>query len=186
MQINNSNIYNDYVDISYLIEEYKRNYLNKYKVLTQLQSFWNDNKSQLFFEYIEKQKTQMYTTFEELDKVKELYRMLLDNYSEIGNKVSLFEKNSSELFSQFDNYISLGETVLSKYKSMNLNAQDSEIVFIEQQIEKLESNILIVKNVKSKVLDLVNKILDDERSMKEKIASIDIKQIKESDINEFL
>ena len=186
MEIKISNIYNNYVNLSCLIEEYEHNYLNMYNCLLETQNCWNSNKSIKFIKHIEDEKNKIKISCDELQDVKNIYEFILSKYSKFGNKIFFDKNNFSKVLTCFDICINLAEKILKKYYNLNLIGYSYEIDLIREQIELLKINIDKVKELKQNFEKNGNDIIATEEKINSMLSKIKISEIEESDVSEFI
>lgn len=186
MEINIPNIYNEVINLTSLIEDYEKNYLNMYKVLMDDISYWKDNRSNNFYNHLNQEKSKVDQLIDELSSLKSLYSLICDKYKNIGNKIFFNDENATKLLIKIDNYINFQKKILAKYSNLNLQGNDYELILLKNQISILNSNIKKMKEIKFSFNNMINEINSIEKIIKAKIEKLNIGIVKESDINEFI
>lgn len=186
MQLNVSNVYNELINLSSLINSLEKEYLNIYQLLSEVANYWKDNNSINYLNHLQKEKIKTKNICDELTNIKDVYSYFIEQYSKIGNKIFFNEKNVSKVLTKFDDYINHGENILKKYNELNLSSYDYGFDLLDEQINTLKSNLKKSMQIKAVMKKIFDDIVSIENTIKEKISKIDLEIIKESDINEFL
>ena len=181
MEIHIDKLKTTVLQLDHAIEEYEEIYMNFYHVVSSSSFFWNDERSKKFFEMMYIEKNQVKQSVDELKVLRDIYREIITNYEEIGNRirVQLQEKNS--VVKYFDQYLEQVQQCLNICQSVPLDVYPLEASLIVK--EKSQFSILYreVEEVKEQFIILFDKIQEIENNINKKISKFQVQKILETE-----
>ena len=186
MNINVSEIYNEITNLTALLDEYEKNYINLYKNYFDSAYYWKDQNSINFFNHLEMEKPKVKNTCDELNELKNIYEYIYDSYSKIGNKIYYNQEKKSELAKNLQISLDIINDIIAYYNNLNLELNSKEYILVSNELYKAQDLKNEFENMYNDLVHLMDNIDNIEAKTNEKISKINLEIIKESDINEFL
>lgn len=185
MQINTSNIYNNYIDYSYLTKEFDSIFINYYRNMVQLSDYWKSPKADRFFDRIEKEQKEAQVMFEELLIINDVYKKIFEMYSKIGNKILIDHDNIEKVFLKFEQLDGIYNSILKKYDEIMLKANAYYYNLMIAQKEVISNSKQKIDQIYSNIENVIREIDEFENDIKSKLSKVKLQSIKENDISEF-
>ena len=186
MKINISEIYNGIANLSFLIEEFEKNYLTLYKSYYDALSSWNDNNSIKFSSHLEQEKVKMENTYSEMQELNDVYKFIYDSYSKIGNKIYYKNETSETMLNYLDDCINEIQDILYLYNQLSLEQYSQESFLMNNQESEIRELLETMNEIKNDIRNVVDIINDTENTVGEKISKLNFEIIQESDVNEYI
>ncbi len=181
MEIHIDKLKTTVLQLDHAIEEYEEIYMNFYHVVSSSSFFWNDERSKKFFEMMYIEKNQVKQSVDELKVLRDIYREIITNYEEIGNRirVQLQEKNS--VVKYFDQYLEQVQRCLNICQSVPLDVYPLEASLIVKEKSQLSILYREVEEVKEQFIILFDKIQEIENNINKKISKFQVQKILETE-----
>ncbi len=186
MEINVSNLEKDSEKLIKSIDNFSNNILNIYNELKWANGCWSDYHSRLFFTNVESEKTKVNNTYEELTQLSEIYKTIVAQYKNIGNKIQVNLENKDIIITKFNSFQDEINELISLYNDLDLSfCKDISIKISNQKEEllKIKENLTLSKE---KIKETLVKIEEIEKDINLKLSKINIETIKQADINEYM
>lgn len=186
MEINVSSLQDEYDKFNEEVENFYNSFLNIYNDLNNANSYWQDYHSRLFFSSTEREKNKVNNTYNEINNLKQIYAYIIEEYKTIGQKIKVNTNNKDQVITKFNNYQEKINELISMYSSLNLSFCPNEALKLNRQKEKLvrcKSDIITAKN---QVRNTLEKMESIEDTINLKLSKINIEELKETDIKEFM
>ena len=167
-----------------LIDKYNDIYINYYNTLNESSTYWSSPLSVRFFSDTSIEKNNVEMTIANLKNLSSIYNYMVEEYSEIGKKIRYDLSYENSLNQLFNKYIEKIDSTLILYRNLSLETEDVEI--INKQMEALKNNKKRIIDIKNYYNELFNKLKEIEIEVKNKLLTLDIKYIKENDIQQYL
>lgn len=186
MEINVTHLENEYKKLNNELETFYNNYLNIYNGLNNANNYWQDYHARLFFSSVNGEKNKVNNTYNEINDIKDIYKYLIDEYEFIGKKIKVNLDGKDEIVSKFNNFTDKVNELISIYNSLDLSFCPSianKLYNQKDKLVKIKEEMLSSKNKLKEVLEKIESI-EDEVNLK--ISKINLEEIKETDIKEFM
>lgn len=186
MEINVTNLESECNKLNSELEIFYNNYLNIYNELNNANSYWQDYHSRLFFSNANSEKNKVNNTYNEINELKNIYKYLIDEYKSIGRKIKVNLDGKDEIISKFNNFHDKINELISIYNSLDLAFCPSIANKLNNQkdrIVKIKEEMLSSKNKIKKILEKIESIEDE---INVRVSKMNLEEIKEVDIKEFM
>ena len=147
MTINTENLKTELDKLNNLISDYEKNALSMYNEFKNAEDFWHDNNSKIFFDGIQKEKTDTQKIFTEFTELQGIYKFIVDSYEKFGKSITVELENKELVLNDIKKYIDRIDKIIVMYK--NLNAKD--LVEVTSTLDIQEKKIFKMKNDANKL-----------------------------------
>lgn len=172
--------------LSSLIDEYELNYLEFYNVVNKETIFWDSKKGLDFFSDVDLEKRDIGLFIGNIKDVLSLYNYLIDKYGYIGNKVSVKISNKDKLLACFDSFLNEVYSLIDMLHELDYESIPDISSTVYSYLDFLIDVGNMAVNLKTSLKNHFDLCETFEREVRFKISKIDVKLIKEIDINRFL
>ncbi len=169
-----------------LINNYEELHLNMYNNLASTFYCWNDINSKKFLVLNADEKKNFNLLLQNYRSIYNVYLYVWKEYSKFGKIIYYELDNREKIYECFDSYISKLESIIYKYDNSNIIKDSSFSYKIYNERKRLYKDLEMVKSIYSDVKDFYNSINDINLEVSEKLSSIDIKNIQEIDVNDYV
>ena len=158
-----------------LIEAYQKNYLNLYNELKNSSIFWTDTHALRFYDAKDMEKHKMDVSYEELTRMKDIYKYIVNKYEAIGNYISFNLDNRDALLSKINNYIENLNGILNSYNSLDYSFATSSVIYsINNQKNNIRNMLNNLYSVRNNIKSILNNISETENKIQSMINKVDI------------
>lgn len=168
------------------LEKFTDSFLNIYNDLNQASNDWQDYHARFFFTNVNTEKSKVNNTYKELIALQEIYLYLVNQYKVLGNKINVNLDNKDDIFSKFNNFKEKLDELVSMYNDLDLSFCPDEAAKINSQKKQLLKIKSDIYNSKDKIKETLEKIEEIEKEVNLRISKINIEEIQETNINEFI
>lgn len=185
LEINTSKLSIEITNLKTALSEYEENNLNYYNELNSIPSYWEDNHETLFLDTVSNQKNSINTFIEEIQNIIDIYSYLLEQYQNLGTKLSFDLTKKDSCIQSFDNYLTKLEEILNLYNNLNLTSFPYRNTILKQKrtIKDMKTTIL---NIKEQYKKITNKIEEIEQTASNKISKVSLQEIEEINVNNYI
>ena len=167
-----------------LIEKYNDIILNYYNSVSESSVYWNSTLSVRFYSDVDNEKAKLKLSIEELKSLDFIYSYMIESYSMFGKKIEYDINNQEKLISCFNKYVEKYDYILKLYRNIENSFDNKE--YIMHQIEKIEDNKNILLELKENYIDIFDKLKEIDAEIKNRITSLNIDFIKETEFQQYL
>lgn len=184
IDVNVGNLKENIDKLQSIIDEYENTQLNIFNQLKESTINWQDGNSIKFENsiYLEKKESNLF--LQSLQNKKDIYDYIFKKYGEIGNKIECYLNNKNSLLNVID--ICYNETVniLTEFDKINTDFyyKEQDAIFLQKQ--KIKEVREELKTIKSLTSQLFVKIENIEKSIKDKIVTLNEIKINTFDFYE--
>jgi len=158
-----------------LIETYQKNYLNLYNELKNSSIFWTDTHALRFYDAKDMEKHRMDVSYEELSRIKDIYKYIVNKYESIGNYIAFNLDNRDALLSKINNYIYSLNGILNSYNSLDYSFANSSVIYsINNQKINIKNMINNLYSIRNNIKTILNSIEETENKILSMINKVDI------------
>lgn len=169
------NLKNELNKLNSLFDTYQENYLNFYNEIKNSSVYWQDVHSTKFFKDKEVEKQKLDISFDELNSLKSVYNIIIQEYEKFGNYISFDLTYREELLSDVNVYINKVTRISNLYSSLNYSFASSSIrVSLGEQHKTINKLIKDAQTLKERLKNIMNEIDEIERKIQSKISNISI------------
>ena len=179
MEINVGNLKSEISKLDNLINDYENNFNNLYNQFNHGIDLWNDTASKQFFSNIEIEKNRVLNNINEIKSLKDVYKYIIQNYEELGNKISYNLNEKDNIYNKFNKYLLNLNEIIDLYNRLDLNNIKEKSMFIKEK-NKFISIRTNIENIFNEVKNIFYKIENIEFEVKEQLNHINIEILKES------
>ena len=166
-----------------LIEEYEGDYLNYYNMLSSFSFFWNDQHAKRFYSNLPKEKLNCKNLVGELRTIRDVYKYMINKYSEFGNHIKIDLKEKDRVINKFDSYIDKANSIINKFNNLNLGFCPNEAYRIRQVRDNVIECRDAISEKRKSVKECFEKISNIEREINHRIQIINTTIVKETSNN---
>lgn len=186
MEINISKLQSEISNYNNKVKQYEECMRNLYNVLSQSSLYWKDGKTNAFFDNLHSEKQDITEIITNLNQISNVYSLILEKYEKFGEKLQYDLNYRNVINVSFDKLIFGLNNLIKRYNELDLSFNPSErhLIFTEKnKIVSIKNNIEDLKEKVSKVYDEFEEI---EREVNHKISEINIKVLKESNVEDYI
>lgn len=166
-----------------LIKDYNFSILNLYNELSFSENYWKDKYSLMFYSNMKMEKRKNIKLILELNDIKKIYEILINNYSQLGNNINCVIENKNIVLNSIDDYLNKMNEIINLYNRLNLSFCPKEAGYLHNHLNILKSNYQKIQNSRNIVKSCFDKIEEIEKQVNLYISKIDIEYLKETDIS---
>ena len=186
MLINTEELRTTLDKLNQLISNYEEIHLNMYNNLSSSFFSWNDLYSKKFLVYNDNEKKSFDNLIANYKSYYDIYKYILEKYSSLGKTIYYELDNKESVYAHFDTYISKLENILYKYDNSNLINNSNVSYKIYNERRKLQNRLDSVKSIYSDFKDFYNSINEINLEVSERISNIEIKDIQEISVEDYV
>ncbi len=184
MEINVRKFKDEAVNYAGIVEKYDECLGNFYNELKDTSSYWIDNQSGEYYDNLSFEKNDVNELIENLKEIMSIYNFIYQNYEKIGEKISYNSEHKDDVIASFNKIIDELSVALKKYTNLNINTTEKNNILKQRNnIKSIKKNM---QNLQSKVINKFDEIEQIERDVNKKLANINIKNIKETELGKYL
>lgn len=180
MNIRVSTLKTEYEKLNRLIEDYNFSILNLYNELSFSENYWYDKHSLTFFDNVKMEKRKNLNMISELNNIKNIFGLLLNEYSQIGNNISCVMENKNMVLNHIDDYANRIREIIDLYNRLNLSFNPREASYLYNHKNILENNYRNIQNIRNNVKYYFERIENIEREVNLNLSRINIEYLKET------
>ncbi len=170
-----------------LIEEYQINYRYLYKELSETFFSWKEDRhAKAFFDVIKIKKTSEINHYNSIVYLYRVFKYIYDNYSKFGNEVNIDLQERDNILEKYNNCISGTNDLITLYSHLDTSFCPEERQLIVNQINKLKEIKESYTASKERTKEAFDRISKIEKEVKKRIASLEISEIEEINISQYL
>ena len=147
---------------------------------------WNDVNSKKFLIYIDNEKKEFNTLIANYKSYYDIYKYIYEQYSKFGKVIYYELENKESIYASFNSYIAKLEGIIYKYDNSMLINNSTLSYKIYNERKKLKDTLDNVKSIYSDVKDFYNSINDINLEISERMSKIDIRNIQEISISDYV
>ena len=187
MEINIKKIKKNYYLLNSLIKKYEDIIVNYYGKMNFVTSERNDKNGLKFSEHIDSEKKNIFLLIDNLKSVCSLYDYLIKKYEQFGKNLKFDFNNIYDInnnFSELDLINNINKA--KKYNNLDLNLivdEKEKIINQKDKIVMLQKNVRLLKKNISSTFDMFKEI---ENEINNKISKIEIVNISETNISDYV
>lgn len=186
MEINVSKLQTEISNYNNKVKRYEECMQNLYNVLSQASSYWKDGKTNSFFNNLEIEKRDVVEMVHSLRQLSALYNYIIEKYEKFGRKIKYDLEYRNEINTSFDKLEFKLNGIISQYNKIDLSFDPSEKNLILNEKQKIISIKNNLENLRVEVKKIFDEFEEIEREVNYKISEINIKVIKESNIEDYI
>ena len=168
------------------IGNFSNNILNIYNELNWANGCWNDFHARLFFTNVESEKIKINNTYDELTLLSEIYKTIIAQYKNIGNKIQVNLESKDTIITKFNSFQDKINELISLYNDLDLSFCKDISIKISNQKKELLRIKESLRLSKEKIKETLVKIEEIEKDINLKLSKINIETIKQANINEYM
>ncbi len=170
-----------------LIEDYEENFVKLFMELSDASFLWKeDAHAKAFFNDLKYEKATEQEYYLSLLKMYEVFEYISKKYQSIGKKIAVNIEERDNILAKFNTCIEQASDIMSHYKSLDTSFCPQEKQLINNQIIRLKNLIIKYRNTKTKVKNLIDRIIDIEKEVRNKMSKFSIAKVDELSIKNYL
>ena len=181
MKININNLKDEVNAFNRLLNKYEENYLNYNNMISSFSFYWQDYKSQKFFDEAQQERISYEEILNDLKDIQKVYLYIIDKYSEFGRKIFINLDSKSRVMRRFDTYINNINSIINRFYNLDLSFCPNEAYYIRNLRDRLISQRDKVVSCKDKVKRYYEKINSIETEVRRRISKLSACNIKSID-----
>ena len=179
MEINIESLNTEVERLTILQDKFLDNYLNLYNLLSTASSYWQDPKATKFFDNINLEKAKIKTAYDELASLTDTYRYVVENYQDLGTKITVNLNMQDTVITKFNTVINNLNDIITNYNTLDLSFCPYEARMLlkeKNELIKIKNNM---ETLKTRVREIFSQIEETEKEVKYRLSQINIELIKE-------
>ena len=169
MVINLKYIKNELEKLNALIDVYEENSLNIKNSLKSVSFFWIGELEHKFINEVNDKMKKLDLNLIDLESTKDIYNYIINQYSNIGNRIEYNNSIKIKVFEYLDITITEYDNLLQKYNEINYSLDGQLTPIIEQERISLINNKKYLENYTSSIKTMYNRLDEIEKNINQKI-----------------
>ncbi len=160
------------------IEKCELSHINLNNCLKDVNTFWNSQKSMLFFNCTDEIKSDIDMNLLFFKEINDIYSEIIEKYARFGNRVNINLESKDNIIFAFDNYLNSLREIKNLCSEICNYCSDGL-----QMLQTINSLIFLTQSLRKIILDDFSYIAESERIICMRCSNLNFRRIKEFDFN---
>ncbi len=170
-----------------LINDYEKNYLYIFKELSDASFYWKeDAHAKEFFNGLKFEKSAEENHYRTIYKTFKVFEYIKNKYKEIGNTILVDIDERDNILAKYNKCIDETNDIIVAYEHLDTSFCEDEKPLILSQLRRLYKLRDKYIKTKGKVKDALDRIVEIEKEVKNKLANYEVDQVPDFDISLYL